>query len=258
MLLAIDSGNTNTVFAVFDDDGKIISQWRAAAKTAKTADEFAVWLGQLMQLENISRDDITEVIIATVVPENLFDLKTLSDKYFGCKALVVGDANVELGIEVHVDRPGEVGADRLVNTVSAHQTYGGPLIVLDFGTATTFDIVGPDGAYEGGVIAPGVNLSLEALQRAAAKLPRIDILKPERVIGTNTISAMQSGIYYGYASMIEGLIGRIRNEQGIDDLPAIGTGGLAKLYAPACPSIRDIDADLTLRGLFAINARNRA
>ncbi len=257
MLLAIDSGNTNTVFAVFNDEGAIVGQWRAAAKTAKTADELAIWLRQLMELEGISRDDITEVIIATVVPENLFDLKTLSDKYFGCKALVVGDPNVELGIEVHVDRPGEVGADRLVNTVSAHETYGGPLIVLDFGTATTFDVVGPQGAYEGGVIAPGVNLSLEALQRAAAKLPRVEIIKPERVIGTNTITAMQSGIYYGYASMIEGVIARIREEQNLETLKAIGTGGLAKLYAPACPSIQSIDTDLTLRGLFIINAKNR-
>ena len=258
MLLAIDSGNTNTVFAIFNDEGAIISQWRAAAKTAKTADELAVWLSQLMKLENISRDDVTEVIIATVVPENLFDLKTLSSKYFGFKALVVGDPDVELGIEINVDRPDEVGADRLVNTVSAHKTYGGPLIVLDFGTATTFDVVGPKGAYEGGVIAPGVNLSLETLQRAAAKLPRIEIVKPERVIGTNTITAMQSGIYYGYASMIEGVIARIRKEKELESLPAIGTGGLTKLYAPACPSIQNIDEDLTLRGLFVINAKNRA
>jgi type III pantothenate kinase len=257
MLLAIDSGNTNTVFAIFDADGKIAAQWRAAAKTAKTADELAVWLRQLMALEDISRDDIDEVIIATVVPENLFDLRTLSEKYFNCTALVVGDDNVDIGIEIHVDRPGEVGADRLVNTVSAHETYGGPLIVVDFGTATTFDVVAANGAYEGGVIAPGVNLSLEALQRAAAKLPRIDIGRPARVIGTNTVSAMQSGIYYGYASMIEGVIARIREEKGNTDMPVIATGGLAKLYTAACPSIQETDNDLTLRGLFAINKRNR-
>jgi len=257
MLLAIDSGNTNTVFAIFDADGKISAQWRAAAKTAKTADELAVWLRQLMALENISRDDIDEVIIATVVPENLFDLRTLSEKYFNCTALVVGDDNVDIGIEIHVDRPVEVGADRLVNTVSAHETYGGPLIVVDFGTATTFDVVAANGAYEGGVIAPGVNLSLEALQRAAAKLPRIDIGRPARVIGTNTVSAMQSGIYYGYASMIEGVIARIREEKGNTDMPVIATGGLAKLYTAACPSIQETDNDLTLRGLFAINKRNR-
>ena len=172
MLLAIDSGNTNTVFAVFDTDGSLKGQWRAAAKTAKTADELAVWLRQLMALEHIDRNDIDQVIIATVVPGNLFDLRTLSEKYFHCKALVVGDADVSLGIEVRVDRPDEAGADRLVNAVSAHATYGGPLMVLDFGTATTFDLVAADGAYEGGVIAPGVNLSLEALQNAAARLPR--------------------------------------------------------------------------------------
>lgn len=256
MLLAIDSGNTNTVFAVFQDDGTIAGQWRAAAKTAKTADELAVWLRQLMALEDITRDQIDAVIIATVVPNNLFDLRTLSEKYFGCKALVIGDPGVDIGIEVHVDRPDEVGADRLVNAVSAHMTYGGPLLVLDFGTATTFDFVAADGAYEGGVIAPGVNLSLEALQTAAAKLPRIDIGRPARVLGRNTISAMQSGIYYGYASMIEGLIARIREEQGIGDLRAIATGGLATLFAPGCPSIAKTDADLTLRGLHAIYRRN--
>lgn len=258
MLLAIDSGNTNTVFAVFDTDGTLKGQWRAAAKTAKTADELAVWLRQLMALENIDRSNIDQVIIATVVPGNLFDLRTLSEKYFNCKALVVGDPGVSLGIEVRVDRPDEAGADRLVNAVSAHATYGGPLMVLDFGTATTFDLVAADGAYEGGVIAPGVNLSLEALQNAAARLPRIDIGRPAKVIGKNTISAMQSGIYFGYASMIEGLIGRIREEYGLATLRAIATGGLAPLFASACPSIECTDADLTLRGLFAINARNRA
>ena len=258
MLLAIDSGNTNTVFAIFDQGGNIVGQWRAAAKTAKTADELAVWLRQLMALENIPRDNIDQVIIATVVPENLFDLRMLSEKYFNATALVIGDDNVDLGIEILVDRPGEVGADRLVNTVSAHDTYGGPLIVVDFGTATTFDVVSANGAYEGGVIAPGVNLSLEALQRAAAKLPRIDIGKPAKVIGTNTITAMQSGIYYGYASMIEGVIARIREEKGNDTMRVVGTGGLATLYSAACPSIQSTDNDLTLRGLFTINRRNRA
>ena len=257
MLLAIDSGNTNTVFAIFDEDGNIVGQWRAAAKTAKTADELAVWLRQLMALENITRDNIDQVIIATVVPENLFDLRMLSEKYFNTTALVIGDNNVDLGIDILVDRPGEVGADRLVNTVSAHDTYGGPLIVVDFGTATTFDVVSANGAYEGGVIAPGVNLSLEALQRAGAKLPRIDIGKPAKVIGTNTITAMQSAIYYGYASMIEGVVARIREEKGDGTMRVIGTGGLATLYSAACPSIQNTDNDLTLRGLYTINRRNR-
>ncbi len=255
MLLAIDSGNTNTVFAVFDDKGAMLCQWRAAAKTAKTADEFAIWLRQLMALEKIPESAITEVIIATVVPANLFDLKTLARKYFKCDPLIVGDPGVELGLEVKAGRPGEVGADRLVNSVAAFDTYGGPLIVVDFGTATTFDVISKDGAYLGGIIATGVNLSLEALQAGAAKLPRIDIAKPETVMGTDTVSAMRSGIYYGYAAMVEGLIARLQNEQGKMD--AIATGGLAPLFAEACPSIKSTDGDLTLRGLYAINARNR-
>lgn len=256
MLLAIDSGNTNSVFAVFDDDGSIVGQWRASAKSTKTADELAIWLRQLMEISEINHKDIDSVVIASVVPDNLFDLRTLSEKYFGCKALVVGDPNCDLGIEVQVDRPDEVGADRLVNAVSAHETYGGPLLMIDFGTATTFDVVTGDGAYDGGVIAPGVNLSLDALQMAAAKLPRIDIAPPASVVGKNTISAMQSGIYYGYASMIEGVTERIRAERGHASLPAIATGGLAEMFAPACPSIEKTDPDLTLRGLFVINRRN--
>jgi len=256
MLLAIDSGNTNSVFAVFDDGGSIVGQWRASAKSSKTADELAIWLRQLMEISEIDHKLIDSVVIASVVPDNLFDLRTLSEKYFGCKALVIGDPDCDLGIEVQVDRPDEVGADRLVNAVSAHETYGGPLLLIDFGTATTFDVVTGDGAYDGGVIAPGVNLSLEALQMAAAKLPRIDIAPPASVVGKNTISAMQSGIYYGYASMIEGVTERIRAERGHASLPAIATGGLAELFSSACPSIEKTDPDLTLRGLFVINRRN--
>ncbi len=258
MLLAIDSGNTNTVFAVFSDEGDIVGQWRASAKTARTADEIAVWLRQLMKLEKIHLNKIDQIIIASVVPNNLFDLRQLAKKYFDCDALVVGDDGVDIGAEVNVDRPDEVGADRVVNAVAAFAAYGGPLLVLDFGTATTLDLVGETGAYQGGVIAPGVNLSLDALQAAAAKLPRVDVARPEKVVGTNTISAMQSGIYYGYASMIEGLIQRIRDETAMRDLPAIATGGLASVFAPACPSIQHVDSDLTLRGLYAINRRNRA
>ncbi|MDA0997673.1 MAG: type III pantothenate kinase [Proteobacteria bacterium] len=255
MLLAIDGGNTNTVFAVFDDAGALIGQWRAATKTAKTSDELAIWLRQLMALEKIDERAITEVIIATVVPAGLFDLQTLSRKYFGCEPLIVGDPGVKLGFDVRVPRPAEVGADRLVNAVAGFEAHGGPLLIVDFGTATTFDVIAKDGAYLGGVIAPGVNLSLEALQTAAAKLPRIDIVAPERVMGTDTISAMRSGIYHGYASMIEGMIQRLRAEQGAMDV--IATGGLAPLFAAACPSIKATDGDLTLRGLYAINARNR-
>ncbi|MEX2449946.1 MAG: type III pantothenate kinase, partial [Rhodospirillales bacterium] len=173
MLLAIDSGNTNIVFAIFDDDGSKRGEWRASTNPNRTSDEFSVWLAQLMEHSGLSVKDITAAIIATVVPATLFSLKDLCQRYFNCEPLVVGESNVDLGIEIRVDNPREVGADRLVNTIAAFDTYGGPLIVLDFGTATTFDVVDVDGGYFGGIIAPGINLSLEALHQAAAQLPRV-------------------------------------------------------------------------------------
>lgn len=255
MLLAIDSGNTNIVFAVFDDGGKINGEWRASADANRTADEFGIWLEQLMQLQNLARDDIDCAIIANVVPTTLFALKTLCRKYFGCEPLVVGEENVDLGIKALVDRPEDVGADRLVNAIAAHQAYGGPLVVVDFGTATTFDVVDADGNYQGGVIAPGVNLSLEALHRAAAQLPRIAVERPKQVIGKATVPAMQSGIYWGYVSLIEGIVERIRQEFG-SELRVIATGGLATLFVEATETIEISDQDLTLRGLLAIQRRN--
>ena len=170
MLLTIDSGNTNVVFAVFAD-GEICGEWRSSNDTTRTADEYGVWLTQLAALEGLSRDDVTAAIIANVVPAARYDLVTLCRRYFGCEPMVIGDDGVELGIAVRVDNPDEVGADRLVNAVAASDRYGGPLIIVDFGTATTFDVVDSDGAYIGGVIAPGINLSLEALHAAAAQLP---------------------------------------------------------------------------------------
>ena len=256
MLLAIDSGNTNTVFAVFENDGTIVGQWRASTDVDRTADEIGVWLDRLMALEGIERTAITDAIIATVVPATLFNLKTLSRKYFKTDPLVVGEEGVALGLEVLVDQPGEVGADRLVNAVAAYDRYGGPLTIIDFGTATTFDLIDGDGNYLGGVIAPGINLSLEALHQAAAKLPRAAIARPERVIGKNTVSAMQSGIFWGYVSLIEGMTARINAEFG-KTMNAIATGGLAHLFADATDTIKDADADLTLRGLFLIHSRNR-
>lgn len=256
MLLAIDSGNTNVVFAVFDDAGAVRGEWRASTDARRTADEYGVWLNQLMALEGLARADIDSAIIATVVPATLFSLKTLCRKYFGCDPVVVGDPGVELGIKVLVDRPDEVGADRLVNTVAAHATYGGPLIVVDFGTATTFDVVGADGSYLGGVIAPGINLSLEALHQAAAKLPRVAIGRPDTVIGKGTVAAMKSGIYWGYVGLIEGLVERIGQEYG-QPLMAIATGGLAPLFTEAVECISAADPALTLRGLYAIHRLNR-
>ncbi len=257
MLLAMDSGNTNIVFAVFDEDGGVRGEWRSSTDPDRTADEYWVWLGQLMRLADVQPGEIKEAIIATVVPATLFSLKTLCRKYFQCDPLVIGEADVDIGIGVLVDRPEEVGADRLVNAVAAHESYGGPLIVVDFGTATTLDVVDGDGNYSGGVIAPGVNLSLEALHMAAAQLPRVGIVRPEGVLGKGTVEAMQSGIYWGYVSMVEGLVDRIGGEFGAD-MKVVATGGLAPLFTEAVECIECADLDLTLRGLFAINRRNRS
>jgi type III pantothenate kinase len=193
MLLAIDAGNTNIVFAVCEDDA-IRAQWRAATKTSRTADEYAAWLKEMLSLEHLRFADLDAAIIASVVPAALFDLRSLCRRYLNCEPLVVGDMNVELGIGIHVDRPAAVGADRLANTVAAHAAYSGALIVVDFGTATTFDIVSAEGNYEGGVIAPGANLSAEALHQAAAMLPRVAIERTQSVIAKDTIPAVQSGL----------------------------------------------------------------
>ena len=255
MLLAIDSGNTNVVFAVFDDDGEVIGEWRAATSANRTADEFGVWLGQLMQGDDIAQDNINRAIIATVVPANLGHLQTLCEKYFHCTPLAVGKSDVDLGIGVLIDNPNEVGADRLCNAVAAHASYDGPLLVLDFGTATTFDVVDANGDYRGGVIYPGINLSLEALHLGAAQLPRVAVDRPDKVIGTGTVSAMQSGIFWGHVAIIEGLAARIRDEYGAD-LTVVATGGLAPLFAEATETIQHCDQYLTLRGLYLLHQRN--
>ena len=255
MLLAIDSGNTNTVFAIYDGETRR-GEWRASSDAKRTADEYGVWLTQLMGLDSLSRGDITAAIIATVVPETLFSLKTLCRRYFNCDPLVVGDPDVDIGVSILVDYPEDVGADRLVNAVAAHSRYGGPLVVIDFGTATTFDVVDEAGNYAGGVIAPGINLSLDALHRAAAKLPRIAVQRPARVIGKRTTQAMMSGIFWGYVGLIEGLVARIESEFG-SRMAVVATGGLAPLFADATKVIQHLDPDLTLRGLAEIHRRNR-
>lgn len=254
MLLAIDVGNTNTVFAIID--GKTIrAEWRAETSASRTADEYLIWLTQLMAMEGIKRADIDGAIIATVVPQALFSLRQLCSKYFCAAPMVVGDAAVDIGIDINLERPEVVGADRLANTVAAHEAYKGALIVIDFGTATTFDIVAKDGAYEGGVIAPGVNLSLEALNSAAAKLPRIAVERPQAVIGKDTVPAMQSGIYWGYVGLIEGLVVRIKAEYD-QPMTVIATGGLASLFRHSVSCIDHVDLDLTIRGLRMIYERN--
>ena len=256
MLLAIDAGNTNIVFAVHD--GKDVRcEWRAVTKTTRTADEYAVLLAPLLSLNGLSFADFDAAIIATVVPAALFDLRQLCRRYLNCEALVVGDPSVDLGIDVRIDRPEAVGADRLVNAVAAHERYKGPLIVVDFGTATTFDIVGENGDYQGGVISPGVNLSAEALHKAAAMLPRVAVARTQSVIGKDTVPAMQSGLYWGYIGLVEGLVARIKEEYA-KPMTVIATGGLARVFYKQTPAIDHHDPDLTIRGLVQIYARNAA
>lgn len=255
MILAIDCGNTNTVFAVFAQSGEKLGDWRASTDHNRTADEFGLWLMQLMRLAGIEPEGIRGAIVATVVPALLFNIKTMCRKYFNCDPLIVGEAGVDLGLAVKVDHPDEVGADRLVNAIAAWESYKGAMIVIDFGTATTFDVIDGNGDYRGGVIAPGVNLSAEALHMAAAKLPRVAIGRPDRVIGTNTVTAMKSGIYWGYVAMVEGLVARILTEYG-KPMDVIATGGLAPLFTDATDCIKRADLDLTLRGLLSLYRRN--
>ena len=254
MLLAIDSGNTNIVFAVFDGE-KMVGQWRSSTVTMRTSDEYAVWLTQLMATENRKPGDIDAAIIASVVPEALVHLKSLCRDTFNADPMVVCEEGIDPGLEIHVDRPEEVGADRLVNAVAAHRLFEGPLIVVDFGTATTFDLVDAKGGYCGGAIAPGINLSLEALHLAAAKLPRIAIRNPGSVIGKTTVSAMLSGIYWGYVALIEGMIARMTKEFG-KPTTVVTTGGLAPLFSDATDKIAHLVPDLTLQGLVWIHRLN--
>jgi type III pantothenate kinase len=254
MLLAIDAGNTNIVFAIHDGK-EFRAEWRAVTETTRTADEYAVLLGPLLTLAGFAFSDLDSAIIATVVPASLFDLKLFCRRYLHCEALVVGEPIVDLGIEVHVDRPTAVGADRLVNTVAAHARYKGALIVVDFGTATTFDIVSARGDYEGGVIAPGVNVSAAALHQGAAMLPRVAIQRTQSVIGKDTVPAMQSGLYWGYIGLVEGLVARIKAEYG-EPMTVIGTGGLANLFHRQTQAIDHLDPDLTIRGLVLVHKRN--
>ena len=254
VLLVIDMGNTNTVFALFDGD-EMLGQWRISTDTNRTAEEYAVWLNQLMALDGHDSRRIGAAIVSSVVPQGIFGLRALCRRYFGCVALVVGD-DVDIGIDIAIDRPDEVGADRLVNAVGAHSRYPGALIVVDFGTATTFDVISDSGAYLGGVIAPGVNLSLESLHGAAAQLPRVAVKRPRTVIGGGTISAMQSGVYWGYIGLIEGIVARVRAEYG-GPMTVIATGGLAALFEEGTSVIQQVDSDVTMRGLLEIFRRGQ-
>lgn len=255
MLLVIDAGNTNIVFAVHDGhDWR--GNWRIATDPQRTSDEYAVWLLSLMQLTRLDFSHVHTAVIGTVVPAALYHLRRLCRDWFATEPLVAR-SHLNWGFEIKVDTPADVGADRLLNALAAHDAYQGPLVVVDFGTATTFDVVDHDGSYMGGVIAPGINLSIEALHRAAARLPRIGIGRPQEVIGRSTVPAMQSGIYWGYVGLVEGLVARIQAEWK-GRLKVVATGGLAPLLAEGTPVIEVINPDLTLDGLRLLAQRNPA
>src|SRR3982750_5010378 len=253
MILAVDVGNTNLVFALVDK-GEIKARWRIATDPRRTADQYSVWLHQLLELEGFSRDNVEGVIIGPVVPPALHNLEVLSEKYFRKTPIIAGQGAAEWPLELDVDEPHNVGADRALNAIAAHAKYPGDLLIIDFGTATTFDVVSSSGAYTGGIIAPGINLSLDALVTAAAKLPRIAIEAPatNSVIGRTTQDQMLIGIYWGYIAMIEGLTERIKREL---DRPAkvIATGGLATLFDKHTNVFDAIEPDLTIQGLSLLH-----
>lgn len=254
MLLAIDCGNTNTVFSIWDGD-QFIATWRTATEWQRTADQYYVWLSTLMRFQEIEAH-ITDVIVSSTVPRVVFNLRVFADRYFDTRPLVVGKPECLLPVGVRVDEGTQVGPDRLVNTVAGHDLYGGDLIMVDFGTATTFDVVDHDGAYIGGVIAPGVNLSLEALHMAAAALPHVDISKPQSVIGTNTVACMQSGVFWGYIGLVREICDRIKGEHG-RDMKVVATGGLAPLFQQSVSLFDEFRDDLTMHGLTVIHRFNK-
>ena len=256
MLLAIDVGNTNSKFAVFDGE-RLVAQWRLRTEAKRTADEYAAWLTQLMRLQGFDRNSIKGAILASVVPAVNSHIRRLCDVYFHTRLLIVGEPDCKLGIEVLIDRPQEAGADRLVGVIAGYKKHGGPLITIDFGSATTFDIVDKNGNFAGGVLAPGVELTIEAFYLLTARLPRIRVEKPAHVIGKGTVAAMQSGIFWGYVGLIESLITRIRAEYG-EPMKVVATGGLAAVFKDEIGLFDAVEPDLMSLGLLEIWRRNRA
>ncbi len=254
MLLCIDCGNTNTVFALWDGH-EFAAIWRIATDHRRTADEYFVWLTTLMKLKGIT-GKIEGTVISSTVPRVVFNLRVLCNRYFDTRPHVVGKADTALPVAPRVDRSATVGPDRLVNTVAGFDRHGGDLVIVDFGTATTFDVVDSDGAYIGGVISPGVNLSLEALHMAAAALPHVDVTRPDHVIGTNTIACIQSGVYWGYIGLVEGIVQRIRAERH-RPMKVIATGGLAPLFDQGTDVFDFVEDDLTIHGLVLIHDHNK-
>ena len=254
MLLAIDCGNTNTVFAIWTGEA-FLATWRIATDHRRTADEYFVWLSSLIALNKLEVG-ITEAVISSTVPRVVYNLRVLCNRYYECRPLVVGRPDCRLPVAPRVDQGTTVGPDRLVNTVAGFSRHGGDLVLVDFGTATTFDVVDSDGAYIGGAIAPGVNLSMEALHMAAAALPHVDVTKPQQAIGTNTVACMQSGVFWGYIGLVEGIVRQIRAERA-RPMRVIATGGLASLFDQGFDLFDAVEEDLTMHGLVLIHRYNR-
>lgn len=250
MVLAIDVGNTNTVFALIEG-GALRQSWRMQTVRARSPDEYAAFLGNMCSLEKVDLKGVKDVIVSSVVPETTFAITRFCEKYLNCAPRFISKDDV--GVEIDLKRPEDVGADRLVNARAVLAEYQAPAIVIDFGTATTFDVIDAKGRYAGGVIAPGIDLSMDALHSAASKLPKISVSKPDKAIGKSTVEAMQSGVFWGYAGLIEGIVSRIKSELGSDKVLVLATGGLAPLFADECDFIDKVDGQLTLKGLMLIH-----
>ena len=255
MLLTIDIGNTTIKLGVFEGDN-LKASWHIATDIDRLADEYAVVLLELLKQKGIAADAVKKVAMCSVVPPLTTTFDELLSSYFGISPLVI-EAGVKTGVRIRMDNPREVGADRIVNAAAAHNLYGGPVIIVDLGTATTFDAVSADGDYLGGAIAPGMVIAIETLSERAAMLPRVELVRPSKVIGSNTISAMQSGILFGYVGLVEGLVGRIKKELG-EKTKVVATGGYARLIAAETAIIDAVNTDLTLHGLKQIYSINRA
>jgi len=254
MLLAIDVGNTNIVYGLFEGD-RLVHQFRVETSRSRTADEYAVVLRQLLSMHDLASTDVEAAIIASVVPALTEPMVDLVRRAFGLEALVVGPG-IKSGMAILYENPREVGADRIVNAVAAYERFKSGLIVVDFGTATTFDCVTPRGEYMGGVIAPGIQISADALFARAAKLPRVEIQRPPKVVGRNTQHSMQSGIVFGYVGLVDGLVERLKEEMAFPSCAVVATGGLARLIAPLSRTLEAVDDDLTLTGLRILHERN--
>ena len=255
MLLAIDIGNTNITFGVFSGD-KIVTRFRINTQIPRTADEYGLQISQLLGMNDINIDDLTGAAVVSVVPDVLQPLCESIPKYLGLKPLVVGPGT-KTGIKINTANPSEVGADRIVDIAAAYSLYGGPLLVLDFGTATTYDLVSPEGGFEAGLTAPGIRISARALWEGTAKLPAIAIEKPESILAKNTITSMQAGLVYGQIGQTEYIITHMRDESGYEGLKVVATGGLGGIIAGSTDMIDIYDVDLTLKGLKIISDRNK-